>query len=184
MLAGYGPAMGIEFEHFSREPLGSLRSVAQPGGLGVKPLGLWLGVKGEGGWRDWCQSNGQLLDRLVHRYDVSLAPAANVLSITDVAGLDAFDDRFGGHRDDPDGVRESFTGPVAAVRSHFSRNLQARPRYIDWARVAAEYDGIVMTRLFTDRRTDPRLMPWFFTWDAASACIWNMAAIRSLRVAQ
>jgi len=176
--------MNVELEHFSRIPIGALRSVEQQPGLTTKPVGLWVGVKGEGGWEDWCRSNGLLLDRLIYRYDVALAADANILCIGDNAALDAFDEQFGGHREDAasglDQTNPADPPLITSFRRQAAHGHRPRMRYIDWQRVAADYDGILVAPVIEARRSDPQLMPWYYSWDADGGCIWNVRAIGAI----
>jgi hypothetical protein len=52
--------------------------------------------------------------------------------------------------------------------------------YIDWARVAEKYDGIDIPKYLRSMRLDSRVS-WYYTWDIASGCIWNLRAIKSHR---
>ncbi|QBI98814.1 hypothetical protein SEA_BOBBY_184 [Mycobacterium phage Bobby] len=51
------------------------------------------------------------------------------------------------------------------------------PDWIDWGKVAADYGGIIIAPYQWSRRMDPH---WYYTWDCASGCIWNLEAIESL----
>lgn len=50
--------------------------------------------------------------------------------------------------------------------------------YINWERVAQEYDGIEIATYFWKYR---HLFPWYYSWDVASGCIWNPKAIKSIK---
>jgi hypothetical protein len=45
---------------------------------------------------------------------------------------------------------------------------------IDWVRVAAEYAGILIAPYQRPVRHE---IMWYYTWDCASACIWDTSII-------
>lgn len=45
---------------------------------------------------------------------------------------------------------------------------------IDWPRVAHWYDGIVIAPYHWQHRLS---LSWYYTWDCASGCIWNLDAV-------
>ena len=51
-------------------------------------------------------------------------------------------------------------------------------RGIDWDRVLSEYDGIEIAPHQEDLRVDPKFR-WYWAWDSAGGCIWNLGAIAS-----
>lgn len=57
----------MNFYHFSKKPLGKIRSVKQTN-LGIKPDGFWFSVEDE--WKDWCDCEGFAQDRLTYRSQV------------------------------------------------------------------------------------------------------------------
>lgn len=51
---------------------------------------------------------------------------------------------------------------------------------IDWKKVASQYDGIEIVPYQTKARNNYDLL-WYFGWDVASGCIWNLDNV-SLRL--
>ena len=58
---------------------------------------------------------------------------------------------------------------VAAIDA-FSREYIGLYKNIDWHRVCARYDGILIAPYLSARRLN---LPWYYPWDCASACVWN-----------
>lgn len=48
---------------------------------------------------------------------------------------------------------------------------------IDWPRVAAVYDGIEIPRYIYQCRLE-RGVIWYYGWDCASGCVWNLDRVR------
>lgn len=84
-------------------------------------------------------------------FEVSLAPDANVLLLGTVDAVRDFDRQF-------------------SVGSNRYR--------VDWARVAEQWQGIIITPYQWKLRLSD--VDWYYTWDCASGCIWDAAAIRSV----
>lgn len=161
---GFDPSR-LVLEHFSKRPLVRVRSTKQwligdkDWNWRGKPKGLWVSVKGEMDWREWCEAESFGLDRLKWRSVITLSSVANILHIRSVGELDAFDELYG--RDERIGT------------SDYSK------RIIDWEHVAKEYDGILIAPYQWERRFDGRVSDWYYGWDCASGVIWNARAIAS-----
>lgn len=54
------------------------------------------------------------------------------------------------------------------------------PLYIKWADVAEVYNGILINPYIWEARYNDRTM-WYYSWDIASACIWNMNSVNLIR---
>jgi hypothetical protein len=114
-----------------------------------KPSGLWVSVSGDDGWAAWCSDQNYRLDQLSTAHRVTLRARADVRFISDVSALDAFDSEFRG------GTNGSG---------------------IDWATVASCHDGMIIAPYQWGRRSQ---LDWYYGWDCASGCIWNLDAIES-----
>lgn len=136
--------------HFSAEPLTHVYDCEpHPERWYHKPRGLWLSV-GEA-WAEWCRDNSYGLGCYVTR--VELGPAANILTLRSPGELDSFTWRY---------------------RIRDDHRLD---EHIDWRRVMADYDGILIPEYHWSRRMD---LMWYYSWDVASGCIWRARAIASL----
>jgi hypothetical protein len=147
----------LTLEHYSRNstPLDLAREHRRPWApIDMKPNGLWVSVKGEFGWPEWCIGESWGTDTLRYRSIVKLVPDAPILMIENAAELDQFDETFG-----------------SPIIPHY--------RMIDWDRVAEFYQGIVITPYIWSRRLDGSCR-WYYGWDCASGCIWDPAAIESV----
>lgn len=145
--------------HYSGKPLTSVYSVAQSLEHDrFKPAGLWVSAgDGDDGWRAWCQSEQFDLERFALATEVVLAPDANVLRLSTASELDDF-------------TRDYRNVPMDGISD--------RLRAIDWRKVAAKYQGIIIAPYIWDRRMT---LMWYYTWDCASGCIWDAAAVAELR---
>lgn len=132
----------------------------------AKPKGLWLSV--DDAWEDWCRGEEFGFDRLTHTSEVILAPDNHVLWIKSVPAMDHFTREFGFHKnlfpDNPD---------------HLAA-WSLRRRGIDWSKVAAVYQGLIIAPYQYQRRFHD-LTTWYYGWDCASGCIWDLSAIERIR---
>lgn len=126
-----------------------------------KPVGLWLSDETEDdGWKSWCTGEEWALGNLEHATAFELVEGHNVLLIHTDEALVAFQAEYG--IPDP-----HFEQLFPKGGNHY--------RGIDWPRVTAEYDGILITPHLWGSRFD---MLWYSGWDCASGCFWNLDAVR------
>ena len=164
----------MQLTHYAEHPfdLDTTRSYEQrPPYTYIKPSGLWVSVDGPDDWPAWCRAEQYHLGGLTHSYRVVLAKTAVMLHIStdeqllDVHGAYSITDELTRHL-----ARDL---PVYGTNGSFA----FRQRPMDWECVARDYDGI----LFAPYLWDSRLFgpAWYYGIDAASGCIWNLAAINS-----
>lgn len=153
----------MQLSHFSTKPVSTVQSVNQNSVADQKPRGFWLSVDGDDDWPSWCQSEQWGLASLVVHHRVILHDAAPVLHLTSVPEIDRFHDQYGE-------IPEYQLGKSWAQKQ------------IRWCRVAAEYQGIIISPYQWERRLDGPSHEWYYGWDCSSGCIWNSGAIRSIEV--
>lgn len=123
-----------------------------------KPDGFWVSVDGQDDWPAWCHSEEFRLGSLRHVYEVTLDPDAKILRLTNPAELEDF------HR----------------IYAHPGKYPDHRVSQwgIRWARVSADgWAGIIITPYQWSCRYG---MDWYYGWDCASGCIWDLSAIRTI----
>lgn len=142
--------------HYSDHTIESVHSVGQAELPHFKPGGLWVSVQGADDWKQWCAENDFKIGAMAH--EVTLAPNASILRITSSAGIDALTARYS-------------SGRGRAFSYHM----------IDWRRLAAEHQGIIIAPyIWSERLSDTNR--WYYAWDCASGCIWDADAIESIRL--
>ncbi len=150
-------------EHYSKELLNFDRSRVydQRPESWHKPRGFWVSVKGEDDWPSWAESeNFYWPENFKHRYEVTVREGANVLRLSTISQIRDFHERF--------------NGPLAgAVDPVYSDLLKG---YVDWRKVVAEYDGIIIAPYQWPIRMDS-VIRWYYSWDVASGCFWNLDVI-------
>lgn len=129
-----------------------------------KPRGLWVSVDGEDDWKSWCEGQPFNIEGLKYPHRVTLVDDANVLHIADGQQFLKFVKEYGV----PD--------PTWEERLNI-------PNYdyvaIDWTRVAAEYDGIIIAPYQWSFRLS---YMWYYGWDCASGVIWNLKAVKEFEL--
>ena len=149
--------MDDHFKHYTAAPLPVLLPRVQSTKATCKPVGFWLAT--DDSWASFCSRLWPEDMRLC--YDVKLTADANILRISTPAELLAFTDLYG--------------EADAAFTSFISRPV------ISWSRVAADYQGIVISPYIHSLRHDSSVF-WYYGWDVASACIWDTSAIASVEL--
>lgn len=122
-----------------------------------KPMGLWFGF-GDA-WIERCQSSTPRWVKPCN-YQVMLN-GANLLVLKTNADFLTFNKRYKADYYEENGIRVN--GLVIM-------------RGIDWPKIAREYDGIEMPIYLWRFRLHPEFM-WFYGWDCASGCVWNLSQI-------
>jgi hypothetical protein len=151
-----------QLTHYSKKPLGKVRSVRQIREVSMKPLGLWVSDDAEYGgeamgWPHWCEAEQFSVDRMEVRSIVSLAAPGRLLWLGSVEEIDGF-------------------------HAEFAEPMFRDYRLIRWDRVAEVWAGIVITPYQWARRFDDKAK-WYYSWDCASGCIWDASVIASVEPA-
>lgn len=139
-----------------------------------KPDGLWVSVEGEDDWKGWCEAEAFALHCLEYVHEVTLTEGANVLMISTGKELEAFHAQWS--------VEDEFNRKMAErERDLWGADLARAERFrrnhwpVQWKKVAAEYDGIIIAPYLWSHRLDGPF--WYYGVDCASGCIWNLDAI-------
>jgi len=151
----------LKLVHHAAQAITALEPRAYPVDFpAFKPNGLWLSVEGEDSWQAWCEAERFNLGALTFVHDVELRPGAAVLRLSTAAELDAF------------------------TKTYWQRG-ELYPKlaklFLDWERVARDYGGIVIAPYVWERRLTRHTF-WYYGWDCASGCIWDLSAIAAFRL--
>lgn len=153
--------------HFTATPLRPLYNCEQNAMNWMKPRGLWVSDEEQAdAWLRWVDQEGgkDFRQRCKHAYYIDLAKGHNVLIIDNFEELLEFSHTFRMRPDDwPDGMAD----------------LGRHVVYLSWPRIAQDYQGVIVTPYQWDARFDHRTN-WYYGWDVASGCIWDVAAIKSV----
>lgn len=125
-----------------------------------KPKGLWVSDEDGYGWKEWCEAEGFQLERLAYGHEIELHDSAKLLTISTDAQLDVLTETYG---------------------IDLLKGIPIAGKSIDWQTLAKDYDGIVISPYLHSRRFARHTL-WYYGWDCASGCIWNKAAIKSLKL--
>jgi hypothetical protein len=152
-----------DLTHYAAEPVTLRRDlIYRNHDLGYKPGGLWVSVDSDYGWAEWCRDERFGLDRLKVPHDVVLRSDANVLLVDTLDKLDAFAKQYRGPRF-PDSPEMSATMQQGGIR---------------WKDVRATYQGLIIAPYQWERRLSMDFF-FYYGWDCASGCIWDLDAIES-----
>ena len=126
-----------------------------------KPRGFWVSVQGEDDWPKWVEAEQFGLDVWAVRHEVQLTKDANILHLKT---------------------------PLEIMDFHAEYNIDLLPgspmrtKYINWQAVSETYDGIIIAPYQWSLRLDIDVS-WYYGWDVASGCIWNLNSIESVSLA-
>lgn len=140
-----------------------------------KPSGLWFSVEDyedDQNWKTWCQSEGYALDNLRCRHQLILKNDAKILHIWNSTQLEQFGLKYSKH----DAII------FESRKMLYAMGEEKKPYIYDinWEPIKKEYDGIIIAPYqWSCRITNPSTS-WYYGWDCASGCIWNIEAIESL----
>jgi len=130
-----------------------------------KPVGLWVSVESDNGynWKQWCEDCDFRLDRLKYAYEITLVPDAKILH------LKTSDEIF-------DFTKKYLLG--TAISSPLGSSYE-----LDWFTVKKDYQGIIIAPYQDYCRTNMKCN-WYYGWDCASGCIWDLDAIEDLTLVE
>jgi len=148
-----------DLRHYAAEPRTLDRTMVYEQDRRYKPRGLWVSVPGEDDWPSWCEGERFGLDRLAFEHAVTVDRDANILVLRGPDDLLKFTDKYG----------------VELIPRRAGSSL--RSDYIDWPTVTSEYEGIIIAPHVWTVRLD---LMWYYGWDCASGCIWDLGAIGAL----
>jgi len=121
-----------------------------------KPFGLWVSDDDDYGWREWCTAEDFATENLMYEHLVELAWDHKVLFISTVEDLDK--------------LHEEYKSSIG--------NWEGDQRWFNWSRLYPLCQGIIITPYLWERRMD---YMWYYGWDCAGGCIWDLRAIRTFR---
>lgn len=151
----------MKLTHFSQDPFAfdPLRKYSDDAAIG-KPNGLWLSDEREtqDGWSEWCKQNEFGVERLNHRTEF-LCDISNWVVISNYVGIEGFNRTYG-------------------CEAEWSRVLGATE--INWKKVRKEFSGILISPYLHSCRLNPAYF-WYYGWDCASACVWDLSTIKWVR---
>lgn len=149
--------------HYSDEPITLDRSRTysqnELRGMG-KPHGFWVSVAGEHDWKSWCESEEFHLSGLHYPHQVTLTPKNNILYIVGGQAIDEFHAEY------------------SMEREHTIHRYEFNQHPINWELVSNKFDGIIIAPYVWSHRYDGPF--WYYGWDCASGCIWNLDTIESI----
>jgi hypothetical protein len=145
--------------HYSHEHIDVVQPLySQLASASPKPRGFWVSIDSDPqNWRSWCETEDFHSYALEQVHDVALRADANILLLDSAAALDEFTEAYG--------------EPFHSIT------------YIRWHRVAAMHSGIIIAPYQWSRRLNDRT-GWYYGWDCASGCIWDVSVIERIALRQ
>jgi len=125
-----------------------------------KPNGLWYAFGDS--WHDWC-SMEQPEWCAGDNYEIIFPLMKNLLRISTPHQLLKF--------------TEEYKGSLPGYSDQFPNDTS----YINWQKVANNYDGIEINPYLFSMRMDDRAS-WYYAWDVASGCVWNTRGLTARKI--
>ena len=153
--------LDLDLKHYSDKPNLILeplynKGISTQSEHSRKPSGFWVSISES--WKtfweqesNYCQAP-EMLDNLKYCYDIKLSDDINILLIDTPEKMLEFNDHYG---------------------TKYGNTL------INWKSLAYDYQGIILPSYFDMYRLNSDL-EWYYTWDCASGCIWDISCIMSV----
>jgi hypothetical protein len=147
-LAHFSANGNLTMSCLKSQPFSNFRSL-----ISAKPTGLWItDMDCEDNWKNWCEAEKYNLHELRYRYNLSVDDS--LLLLNSMSDLDNLLSTYG---DMP-----------------FGLNMETC--YINWEPIFKKYKGILITPYIWQRHSTLE-HAWYWGWDCASGCIWDISAI-------
>jgi hypothetical protein len=120
-----------------------------------KPHGLWLSIEDyedDQNWKTWCEGEEFRLDTLKYRYSVRIKDNSDILMLGTTQEIVDFGRKYAL------GDRKDY---IPEIR---------------WDVIMEKYDGIIIAPYNWECRMPSETM-WYYGWDCASGCVWNMDCV-------
>lgn len=131
-----------------------------------KPSGLWFSVEDfeeDQTWKSWCLAEEFCLDNLKYCYKINLTSLAKVIVLSSAGQIMEFQYLFPGKE------------PFPIIRDLYTLHKTPWLSLINWIEVKKLYDAIIIAPY----QWSCRPTMWYYGWDCASGCIWNLNCIES-----
>lgn len=149
----------MKFTHWSHAPVTLDKMWTYPqDSRHMKPKGLWFSVDGD--WERWCEDEQFGADRLKVAHVVEFDPD-RVLFLGDGLAIDRFTIRY-----------------IDRLNAELGLS---KTLFLDWAAVTLKYAGIVIAPYCWERRLSDDTF-WYYGWDCASGCIWDLSVVTRFEV--
>lgn len=145
----------LQLRHYGASPVTLDRTRRYKNWRHDKPAGLWVSVLGGSpDWAQYCRHEEFDVEHLTVEHEVVLAPDAKILHLTTAEAV----------------AKLQLDYPLSDDDILLDYG-------VDWDRVCRDYQGIIITPYQWSCRFS---VHWYYGWDCASGCIWDMSAIQSL----
>jgi hypothetical protein len=131
-----------------------------------KPNGLWFSVEGPYDWKWWCEEEKFNLKNLAVSYEIILKEDVNILHLKTAEDILNFSKQY-------PFLREKWNNPI--------ETLIFEAYEIDWNKLKSKYQGIIISPYQWNCRLSMTSI-WYYGWDCASGCIWDLDCIEEFKL--
>ena len=140
------------------------------------PVGFWVSPDCDEGWEAYLKREEVDLEDLAYKTEIILNVPANIKIIDTMDKLQEFADKYKSLPEFYRGVKDD--GLRATILKD-GNNLVP-----DWGNVAKDYSGIMIIPFRDDCCKDfYSNTTWYYGWDCASGCIWDLSVIKCVKSA-
>ncbi len=129
--------------------------------LNIKPAGMWLSDDSDYGWPKWCEEQEFNLEGLTIKKTFEITDISKILVLDTDEKIIAFNKKYTISFPDYDSKLFKFLA------------------YLDWKRISKEYAGVLISPYSWELRLAPGFM-WYYGWDCASACVWDLSVLKEI----
>ena len=134
--------------------------------IDCKPRGFWVscetGIKNDTSWEKWCKIEGYSPERLKYKHEIKLNEKAHLKTIKSPEEIQQFTNQY-------------LENPLPTIPQ--LKFCTA----INWTKVSEVYDGILIYPYQWSMRLNDECF-WYYPWDCASGCIWDLDIITSIEL--
>lgn len=139
----------------------------------IKPHGLWFSVEDyqdDQNWKTWCESEEFRLSSLKYKYKVALKSPTKVLLLSTPEEIINFGLKYAGND-----VEEFY---YKSTLKKMGYPYKPYVYLLKFEEIMKEYDGLIIAPYQWSCRLANECN-WYYGWDCASGCIWNLDAVES-----
>lgn len=139
----------------------------------MKPHGLWFSVEDyedDQNWKTWCEGEEFRLGNLKYKHRVTLKPNNKVLVLSTPEEIVNFGLKYAGND-----VEDFYN---SSIMKELGYPYEPYVYLLKFEDMIQEYDGLIIAPYEWSCRLAGQCS-WYYGWDCASGCIWNLDAVES-----
>lgn len=142
--------------------------------IDMKPTGIWYGLGDS--WMQWCMSDASgWLQPYIYEF---VLDEEKIIKVSNIEEFEKFEEEHQAIRPEFKLLMEHMPTIRDAHGDGFPRMRRLFDQ-IDWPKLSQTYGGVEIAPYIWKKRLESM---WYYPWDCASGCIWNVNAVKELRL--